>query len=144
LRTTEASALGGLRVFLLEDDANTREGMQWTLERAGATVRAFGDAGAVLTALDADAEWDVLVSDLGLPGMSGLELIRRIGERFEARGRERPPACAISAHAREVDRKGAIAAGFDLFLTKPITPERLVEAAGDLRALLTSNRADEA
>jgi len=118
--------------------------MQWTLERAGATVRAFGDAGAALAALDAHAELDVLVSDLGLPGISGLELIRRIGARCEAGGRERPPACAISAHARDVDRKGAIAAGFDLFLTKPITPERLVEAAGDLRAILTSTRAGEA
>ena len=141
LRRAEASPLGGLRVFLLEDDANTREGMQWTLERAGAKVRAFGDAGAALAALDANAELDVLVSDLGLPGMSGLELIRRIGARCEAGARERPPACAISAHGRDVDRKGAIAAGFDLFLTKPITPERLVEAAGDLRAILTSNRA---
>ncbi|HKO47731.1 MAG TPA: GAF domain-containing protein [Polyangiaceae bacterium] len=142
-RPIEVSPLCGLRVFLLEDDANTRDGMQWTLERAGATVRAFGDAGAALAALDGDAELDVLVSDLGLPGMSGLEFIRRIGARCEDRGREPPPACAVSAHARDVDRKGAIAAGFDLFLTKPITPERLVEAAGDLRAILTSSRHSE-
>jgi PAS domain S-box-containing protein len=144
LRTTDASPLGGLRVFLLEDDANTREGMRWTLEHAGATVQAFGDAGAALAALDGDAELDILVSDLGLPGMSGLEFIRRIGARCEERGLEPPPACAISAHARDVDRQGAIAAGFDLFLTKPITPERLVEAAGDLRAILTSSGAGQA
>jgi CheY-like chemotaxis protein len=46
----------------------------------------------------------------------------------------------VSAHVREVDRRRAIEAGFDMYLTKPVTPERLVEAVTDLRDILGANR----
>jgi CheY-like chemotaxis protein len=75
----------------------------------------------------------VIVSDLGLPGISGYELIETIAERCRARGQEPPPACAVSAHARDVDRERAFAAGFDVYLAKPVMPERLVEAVEELR-----------
>jgi CheY-like chemotaxis protein len=83
----------------------------------------------------------VIVRDLGLPGMSGLALIARVVALYESRGRPPPPSCAVSAHAREVDRRGAIDAGFDAYLAKPITPERLVEVVADLRHVLASNGA---
>ncbi len=57
-----------------------------------------------------------------------------------ARGQEPPPACAISAHARDVDKRRAIEAGFDFFVAKPVTEEQLVEAALELRAIGSAAR----
>jgi len=140
------SALRGLTVLVVEDDSRTREAMCWTLDRAGATVMAFGSGVEVLAALDeldhrgdgAASAPDVVITDLGLPGMSGYELIQRIADRCRARGRKPLPGCAVSAHARDVDRQRAFAAGFDVYLTKPVTPERLLDAVEDLRAVAES------
>jgi signal transduction histidine kinase/CheY-like chemotaxis protein len=103
------------------------------LERAGAKVTAVASAVAALGQLH---HIDVLVSDLALPGMSGLELVARASASCKARGSRALPSCAISAHTRDADRKGAIDAGFDIFLPKPVTPARLIEAVADLRAML--------
>lgn len=140
--TRLAAPLGGLTVLLVEDDANTLDAMGWTLERAGAKVLAVHSAAEALTAFerqcgrhDSGVALDVIVSDLGLPGISGYELIECIAERCRARGHRPPPACAVSAHARDVDRERAFAAGFDVYLAKPVMPERLIGAVEELRAL---------
>jgi CheY-like chemotaxis protein len=125
--------LANLVVLLVEDDAHTREAMRWMLLQAGATVVAVATCLEALDLLDADPPTDVVVSDLGLPLMSGYELIERIAERRRARGLPVPPACAVSAHAREVDRQRALTSGFDMYLAKPVTAERLIEAVTDLR-----------
>jgi CheY-like chemotaxis protein len=138
--------LAGLNVLVVEDDGNTREAMQWILVRAGARVvsvssamealRVFGLSATgeqVEPAQPTDPLPDIVVSDLGLPGMSGYELIEQIAEACRARGLRAPPACAVSAHAREIDRQRAIEAGFDLHMGKPVTPEKLIEAVQDLR-----------
>ncbi|HKU38149.1 MAG TPA: ATP-binding protein [Polyangiales bacterium] len=138
-----------ISVLLVEDDANTREGMRWTLTAAGARVLAVATAVDALEALglisDPDvppsavrAEPDVIVSDLGLPGMNGYELIRRIVDACRRRGRPSPPACAISAHARDADRKRAIESGFDLYIPKPVAPDQLIQAVVDLRDVLST------
>jgi len=126
-------ALESVRVLLVEDDPSTRSAMKWTLERAGARVAAVGSAIEALATLD---QADVLVSDLALPGMSGVELVVRVAESCRERGAKPPPACAISAHTRDVDRRSAIDAGFDIFLPKPVAPDHLIEAVADLRAML--------
>lgn len=135
-RTQASGALAGLRVLLVEDDANTRSAMSWMLRDAGADVIAVGDAKAALASLDGETPPAVIVCDLGLPEMTGYELIAKISENYRSRGHAAPPACAVSAHAREVDRERAIAAGFDMYLAKPIIPERLIEAVTDLRDVL--------
>jgi PAS domain S-box-containing protein len=147
--------LAGLRVLLIEDDPNTQEAMRWMLVRAGASVVAVSTPAAGLFALGLYAETtapgfqepprdattiDVIVSDIGLTGMTGYELIERVVEDSRRRGRPPPPACAVSAHARDVDRQRAIAAGFDLYLPKPLTPERLVSAVVDLRDIAAAQR----
>lgn len=91
----------------------------------------MASAKAALEVLDS-AGVDVLVSDLGLPEMSGHELMKRVIVRCEAAQRRPPPSCAVSAHVREIDRWGAIDAGFDRYLAKPILPETLIEAVAEL------------
>jgi signal transduction histidine kinase/PAS domain-containing protein/ActR/RegA family two-component response regulator len=134
--------LQGVTVLLVEDDASTRDAMQWTLTRAGTTVVRATSGPEALELLEAgergrngSALPDVILSDLGLPGMSGYELIRHIVDRQRSRGQPPIPACAVSAHARDVDKLRAIDAGFDMYLVKPVTPEKLIEAIEDLRAV---------
>jgi signal transduction histidine kinase/CheY-like chemotaxis protein len=135
----DAFRLTGVRLLLVEDDANTREAMRWMLERAGAAaVVAVPSTASALAALETVELPHVIVSDLGLPGVSGFELVALIAEHYRARGKKAPPACAVSAHARDVDRLRAIEAGFDMYLTKPVTAEQLVEAVSDLVEVLGS------
>lgn len=136
-----AAPLRGVRVLLVEDDEGNRDAMRWTLDRAGAQVVPVGSAAEALAVLDAregdpsDAVTDVLVADIGLPGASGYELVELLIARARARGISPMPACAVSAHARDVDRRRAIDAGFDFHVAKPVTPERLVAAVQDLREI---------
>lgn len=130
----------GLRVLLVEDDPNTREAMSWALMRAGATVSQVATAQQALALQRGPSAADVIVSDLGMPEMSGFELIRRVVGEYRAHGRPPPASCAVSAHVRDIDRREAIDAGFDMYLPKPLSPEQLVEAVVDLREVLVRNR----
>jgi hypothetical protein len=129
-------ALRGLKVLLVEDDENMRDIMSWTLEGAGAVVLRAGSGPEALAALDradrSGASPDVMICDLGLPGMSGYELIGLIGEQRRAGGGPAIPACAVTAFAREEDLERAIKAGFDSYLAKPMTAQRLIEAVEEL------------
>ena len=112
--------------------------MRWTLERAGAAVVTAGtgtEALSMLEASDRDDAPDVMVCDLGLPGMNGYDLIERVVERRRAHGQKAIPACAVSAHVRDVDRERAIDAGFDSFVAKPMSAQRLIEAVGELASV---------
>ncbi len=126
-------SLTDLRILLVEDDPSTREAMAWTLRHAGAIVRSVANARDALAALD---QAEVLVSDIGLPEVSGVELVARIVESCRERGVRPLPSCAVSAHTRDTDRRVAIDAGFDIFLGKPVSAEHLIEAVADLRAML--------
>jgi PAS domain S-box-containing protein len=130
----DAARLRDLRVLLVEDDVSTREAMTWTLEGAGASVRAVGSGFEALRVFEtggSDAP-EVMVCDIGLPAMDGYELIQRAIALQLAQGKTPIPACAVSAHARDVDRKRAIEVGFDLFVAKPVSPEGLLEAIDEL------------
>ncbi|MET0411679.1 MAG: ATP-binding protein [Polyangiaceae bacterium] len=127
--------LTGVTVLLVEDDEHTLAGMRIALERAGSRVIAQDSAVATLATfevLQAAGTPLLLVADMVLPKMSGYELIERITKLQRARGLPPIPACAVSGHARDDDRERAISAGFDMYLVKPVTPERLVEAVRDL------------
>jgi signal transduction histidine kinase/CheY-like chemotaxis protein len=142
-------ALRGRVVLLVEDDDGAREAMQCVLERAGVRVLVACSGPEALALLGARAEAaekpcerscrsgapgevDAILCDLELPGMDGYDLIEHIVQAYQGRARRAPPAGAVSGHAREVDRQRAIAAGFDLHMTKPFTAERLLEAVDDL------------
>jgi PAS domain S-box-containing protein len=139
-RRAPRPSLEGVTVLLVEDDASTRDAMKQTLAHAGASVVPVASGDEALSVLErvggalaSTPAPNVIVCDLGLPGMSGHELLERLVRRSRALGQRPLPACAVSAHARDVDRQRAMAAGFDLYLAKPIEPDRLIEAVEDLR-----------
>jgi CheY-like chemotaxis protein len=126
-------ALGGLRVLLADDDADTLEALAEVLSQAGAEVRT---ASSVARAFDVLASWlpAVIVSDLGMPGEDGYALIRRLRERSAEQG-GRIPAIALTAYARVEDRLEVLSAGFQMHVAKPIDPSELVAVIASAAAL---------
>ncbi|MGH7393278.1 MAG: PAS domain S-box protein, partial [Candidatus Rokuibacteriota bacterium] len=111
-------ALDGVRVLVVDDEADTRELLRAILAQCGAQVTVAATARAVLEALDR-APFDVLVSDVVMPGEDGYDLIRKIRARGAERGGQLP-ALAVTAYARIEDRAAAIAAGYQQHAAKPI------------------------
>ena len=128
--------LDGLSVLVVDDDPDVRDALSGVLERCGAKVRAAGAVGEAMNALRA-AVPDVLVSDLGMPGDDGYELMRQV-RMLPSDAGGALPALAVSAYARESDRRKALAAGFRVHLAKPVAPAELVDqvarAAGRIAA----------
>ena len=117
-------SLAGLRVLLVEDQPDTLTMFRDALEGFGAHVRTASNGH---DALDVAEAWppDLLVTDLGLPGMDGYELLRAL----RAKPSLRPfPAVAVSAYASLDDRARALAAGFHTHVAKPIDPAALARA----------------
>jgi signal transduction histidine kinase/DNA-binding response OmpR family regulator len=115
--------LDGIRVVLVEDEPDTRESMTTALQLFGAHVVAVSSASAALLALEHQRP-DVLLSDLGMPGDDGYTLIRQVRAR-EAEEGGRLPAAALTAHVRPEDSAGALRAGFDTHVHKPVEPLEL-------------------
>lgn len=123
----DAMALEGLDVLLVEDDREAVEMMTLVLEDRGAQVRTAGDFDSALLALQ-QAWPDVLVSDIGLPGRDGYELVRRVRQLQQEQGARHLPVIALTAFARPEDRQKTLDAGFDLHLAKPLKPHLLLDA----------------
>ena len=135
LRATDSqqilARLEGMRVLLVDDDADTRDFLAAALEAAGASLQAVGDARVALGIVD---RWrpDIIVSDIAMPGLDGYAFIRTVrGLPPEAGGRT--PAIALTALARPKDRVRALAAGFQTHLPKPVDPSELVLTVANLR-----------
>jgi CheY-like chemotaxis protein len=120
--------LAGLHCLLVDDDADTRFLLRVGLEGYGARVTV---ASSAREAIEHVGEADILLADLAMPGEDGYSMIRRIRARG-ALGGATVPAIALTAHASEVYRKQALAAGFQEHLVKPIDRERVVEAIQQL------------
>src|SRR5690606_31880789 len=103
--------LTGLDILVVEDDAEAREMLGMILRERGARVRLAHDAHEGLQRLG-EAPPEVLISDIGLPGMDGYAFIREV-RRQEPRPGRRLPAIALTAFARAQDRELALSAGFD-------------------------------
>ncbi|HEX8459566.1 MAG TPA: response regulator [Pyrinomonadaceae bacterium] len=117
--------LGGLRILVVDDEADTRELVQEVLARQGAQVRVSESAAEALRVL---AAWkpDLLISDIGMPVEDGYELIKQV-RRFDAEHQGHIPAVALTAYAGADDHRRALAAGFQTHLAKPIEPKALIE-----------------
>jgi CheY-like chemotaxis protein/anti-sigma regulatory factor (Ser/Thr protein kinase) len=116
--------LKGLRVLVVDDEVETRELLGYVLEQCESLVTTAPDAPSALTALEQD-RFDVLVSDIGMPGMDGYQLIRAVRELPPDRGGN-IPALSLTAYARGEDRSKALRAGFNMHLAKPIDPGELL------------------
>ena len=117
-RGSSREILAGVDVLLVEDEADTRDALEYLLRRRGATVRVAGTAADAL-ALYQQQRPTIVISDLGLPRESGIDLILRIRADDEALG-IRTPAIAATGFVGGEDRRRALAAGFDAKVPKPV------------------------
>ncbi|WP_431513635.1 response regulator [Variovorax sp. DAIF25] len=117
--------LAGLEVLVVEDNADASEILAVVLSDAGALVRIAPDVDVALQLLD--QKWpDVLVSDIGLPGRDGYDLIRELRLLQVEHGKPRVFAIAHTAFTRPQDHGKATEAGFDVHLGKPLQPHALI------------------
>jgi PAS domain S-box-containing protein len=129
-----ASALPSLsrtRVLLIDDQREARESLAALLAQAGAEVTAAGscqEALAHLAISDRDELPQVIVCDIAMPGEDGFATLKRIRawESTRTNPRMSPPAIALSAYTQREDRLRALAAGFQMHLTKPVAPAELI------------------
>ncbi len=110
------------RVLIVEDSDDAREMLRYVLERAGHEVHDAAD-GATGLERALSLRPDVAVVDVGLPGLDGYELARRI----RASGRSDMCLIAVTGYGQSEARQRGLEAGFDAYLTKPIAPDRLTE-----------------
>jgi signal transduction histidine kinase/ActR/RegA family two-component response regulator len=115
--------LSGVDVLIVEDEADTRQLLERILRDSGASVVVTDSAFAALVAVDEHPP-DVLLSDIGMPGMDGYELLRQIRSRDT--NVRFLPAIALTAFARPKDRLNALRAGYVAHLTKPAEPAQLI------------------
>jgi len=121
--------LAGLVVLVVDDDAGSRELVSSMLEGYGARVTTV-DSGERALALLMQQPPDVLIADLAMPQMTGIDLIHRVRNLRTDQGGQ-IPAIAVSAFATAPDRLLALQAGFDGHVAKPVAPEELARALID-------------
>jgi CheY-like chemotaxis protein len=119
--------LHGLDIVVVEDDREASEMMLLVLADRGASVRVAVNYDTAVRLIE-QAWPDVLVSDIGLPGRDGYELVRQVRQMQQARGAPRLPVIALTAFARPEDQRKTLDAGFDLHLSKPLKPHLLLSA----------------
>ncbi|MBD1828682.1 response regulator [Microcoleus vaginatus GB1-A2] len=127
-------ALVNLQLLVVDDDNDTREFLIALLEEEGAMVRSAASVAEALAALESC--WpDVLLSDIGMPGSDGYELIGRVREMEVLRG-GKIPAIALTAYARESDRQQALQAGFQMHFSKPVEVSELIAGIANLAGMV--------
>lgn len=112
----------GLQVLLVEDDALLADGLLRALQAQDMTVTLVGDGLAADARLQSAGAVEVVVLDIGLPGIDGLELARRLRAQPGTAG---AMLVAITGYGQESDRAQVAQAGFDHHLVKPIDTDRL-------------------
>ena len=117
----ETSRIADLQVLVVEDDPSNQKVLRLLLRRLGIEADVASDGRQGVSAASAKS-YDIIILDLQMPVMDGLEACRRIRELARAK---RPHIVAITANAFREDRDAASAAGMDDYLAKPITLERL-------------------
>lgn len=127
-------SLTGLRVLVLDDDADTRDLLERVLAHAGATVFVSASSSEAIALLEHEAPaFDAVISDIGMPGEDGFAFLRRMRQVHEVQGLpRRVPAIALTAFARSEDRTRALRAGFQAHIAKPAEPEELVACVASL------------
>jgi signal transduction histidine kinase/ActR/RegA family two-component response regulator len=122
--STDNQTLDGLRVLLVDDEAEAREIISTVITRTGGEVRTCKSASEGLSKL---VEWkpDVILSDIAMPDEDGYSFIQQVRTLPRDKGGE-TPAAALTAYARDVDRRQALAAGYQMHIAKPISASQLI------------------
>jgi signal transduction histidine kinase/ActR/RegA family two-component response regulator len=125
--TVDRRLLRGRRILLVEDSDDTREALERIFRRRACEVTSAASAEDALDLINR-APPDIIISDLGLPGMSGIEFMARVRSRPEWR---EVVAVALSGLGREKDFQAAREAGFDAYLLKPVDIASLDQTLAD-------------
>ena len=125
-----AIALAGVRVLVVDDDADSLDFLSFVLEQCGALATGATSAAAALLALTQN-QFDVLISDIAMPIADGYSLIRQI-RLLPPDQNCNIPAIALTAYARDEDRRQSLAAGFQKYLPKPVDPDKLIAIIASL------------
>jgi CheY-like chemotaxis protein/two-component sensor histidine kinase len=125
-----ALSLRGVRALVVEDQPESRDVLTLALMGCGAETVAAGTAAEAIALLDR-LPLDLLVSDIGLPGMDGYALMRHLRRATNGRN-ARIPAIALTALAHECDRQQALRAGYNVHLAKPVDMNELARVAASL------------
>jgi PAS domain S-box-containing protein len=127
----ELPRLDNVRVLVVDDEPDGRALIARILDGLGAQSVCASSAKEALGSLSRE-RFDVLLSDIGMPDMDGLELIRQVRTLDRARSGRPLPAIAITAYARPEDRQRSLLAGFHMHLSKPIEARELVASIAGL------------
>ena len=122
-------SLDSIRVLAVDDEPDARALVKTLLESVNASVAVAADGREALRLADAE-KFDVVVCDIGMPGMDGYSVIEAIREGSSANART--PAVALTAYARSEDRTKALRAGFQLHIAKPVEPTELITVVASL------------
>lgn len=127
---TPSSPLEGVRVLVVDDDADSRDFLVFALEDFGAIATAVTSVSSALEILTT-FQPDILISDIGMPEQDGYSLIRQIRALPREHGGD-IRAIALTAYAGDRDRNLALAAGFQRHLSKPVMPDHLANVVAEL------------
>ncbi|MBD2344970.1 MASE1 domain-containing protein [Anabaena subtropica FACHB-260] len=128
--------LAGLYILVVDDDVDTGEFLTFMLEQSGAEVTAVTSASEALEII-ARTKVDLLLSDIGMPGIDGYMLMQLIRSMSSEKG-GKIPAIALTAYAGEINQKKALAAGFQMHLVKPVESEKLFKGISEVLASSSS------
>jgi CheY-like chemotaxis protein len=117
----------GRSILIVEDNADARDALRVLLELEGHTVEAAGEGHQAIEIARAK-DPDVALVDIGLPGIDGYEVARRV----RGQGGRRPVLIALTGYGQPEDRRRATEAGFDQMLVKPVDPVALAELLATL------------
>ena len=122
--------LDGLTILVVDDEPDTRELLKQGLEYCGAKVSVAGSAAEAVDSI-VESVPDLLISDVGMPGIDGYDLIRQIRELPKDSG-GKVAAIALTAYTRTEDRLHALRAGYDMHVPKPVELAELVAVAASV------------
>jgi signal transduction histidine kinase/ActR/RegA family two-component response regulator len=137
-KSEEEELLGGIRLLLVEDNKDSREMLRILFEQYGINVDSSASAAEALESIERNKP-DILISDVGLPGEDGYELIKKIRKLSPEQGGN-TPAIALTGYASLHDRALALEAGYQEHLPKPVDIEKLLEL---VKALISGGKLEK-
>ncbi|TFI55950.1 response regulator [Mastigocladus laminosus UU774] len=130
LHSEQSLDLKGVKILVVDDDADTREFTAFLLEEYGANVTAFASAAEALITFT-QLQPDILLSDIGMPDIDGYMLMQQVRNLPPEEGGQ-IPAIALTAYAGAIDYQQALSAGFQKHVSKPVDPVKLIEVITSL------------